>query len=64
MKKLRAIGRHLSIIEDYYKLAGHVLIEEGKSVIWIRRKTTKVKENSTRQGQRQWHAKELWGLMK
>ena len=70
IKNVSAWGGHvrlwgpLSIVEDYYKLVGHVLIKQAKCAIWIRGKTTKVKENSTRQRQQQWHAREFWGLMK
>lgn len=49
--KVMRLWGHLSIVEDYYKLVGHVLIKEAKTDILTRGKTTKVKENSTRQRQ-------------
>ena len=59
MGRSRAVGRHLSIIEDHYKLVRQVLIEEVKSAMKNKRKITKVKKNLTRPKQLQWHAKEF-----
>ena len=56
MERSRAIGRHLSIIEDHYKLVGHMLIGGTKSAIQNKGKITKIKRNLTRPRQEQWHA--------
>ena len=57
MRRSRAVERHLSIIENHYKLVGHVLIREVKSVMKNKGKTTKVKRNLTHPRQLQWHAR-------
>ena len=59
MGRSRAVGRYLSIIEDHYKLVGHMLIGEPKSAMKNKRKITKVKRNLTRPRQLQWHAREF-----
>ena len=64
MGRSRAVGRHLSIIEGQYKLAGHMLIGEAKSAMKNKGKITKIKRNLTRPRQLQWHAWEFWGLIK
>ena len=48
-----AVERHLLIIEDHYKLVGHVLIGEAKSALKNKGKITKVKWNLTRPRQLQ-----------
>ena len=64
MGRSRAVGRHLSIIKNHYKLVGHVLIGEAKNAMKNKRKITKVKRNLTRPKQLQWHAREFWRLLK
>ena len=47
MERSRAVGRHLSIIEDHYKLVGHVLIGKAKSAMKNKGKITKVMRSLT-----------------
>ena len=64
MGRSRTVGRHLSIIEKHYRLAGHVLIGEAKNAMKNKEKIIKVKRNLTRPRQLQWHAREFSRLMK
>ena len=63
MGRSRVFARHLSTIEDHYKLVGEVLIGEAKSAMKNKGKITKVKSNLTRLRQPQWHIRKFWELM-
>ena len=45
MGRSRAIGRHLSTIEDHYKLVEHVLIREARCAMKNKGKVTKIKRS-------------------